>query len=789
MTMVNVIPHISTEVNLRDATETKIQVPEATTDEQQFAAVYAETDLVPRGTKILEPNKEISPQDPDNKWLLDDKQAASSDSVELETKDSKLIVDQDPQKTAQVFQPGDRLNDTEQAAVSTIKLEQTPSDTKPEHEAHIIDQGAIESDSKRISLERVQADAEIAVRAGFLANTEGVGTSKTIRTKPVAANTLSASKQPEVIAHPELSERHGTTTANKASEEAVHVTAVSKDPSVAQTRAELVFQKVSGFSTDKRVRSPKEALQASGTLAATVHGTAPLKAPVPIDFAGQLSDVRSQQPGSRVREAENLNPQPSLKTTKGRETFNAKDPYFVFGTARQEHPVSVPQGLNLNVKLSDPQSALASNAEAKSAAVGSLAVPKPVIQIAVPLRPQARPNATAGNTEKSEKIEPANPVRTPQFQGGDKIPPSTTPSSKLTSEFVPKNLPREDVRTSFTFQNLPQEDIRTRVASQKPPHGDVRTPDSPQKMSWEDLRTPVTSPKPSELSQQSSELANRSPLVGEVPTSQVAHAVKATWPENFGAHLTPPSRIPTNQVVSANTTQTIAVLTDPPFEDRPMPQSEATRFKPAVESLPAVKSTNTPNPTLRKSPLLGNSIVKQVNEQNPSVLPEFSGSQAELAVGQTSRSETVHLPQPGTSVAVVSPSLLTQPRSAIVQIVELLTENGRQSVEIALNPKELGRVKLAMTATELTMVVSVQAERPETIDLLRRHIDILSGELKRMGYESVAFDFKQGGSEGREGRSPEPASGGRDIIGNADASPVNDTQPQAQKKHGIDVRI
>ena len=64
--------------------------------------------------------------------------------------------------------------------------------------------------------------------------------------------------------------------------------------------------------------------------------------------------------------------------------------------------------------------------------------------------------------------------------------------------------------------------------------------------------------------------------------------------------------------------------------------------------------------------------------------------------------------------------------------------------EIALDPVELGTVKFRMVATELGTTLFIQAERGETLDLLRRNIGALQQDLQGLGYDGVAFSFGTG---------------------------------------------
>jgi flagellar hook-length control protein FliK len=88
------------------------------------------------------------------------------------------------------------------------------------------------------------------------------------------------------------------------------------------------------------------------------------------------------------------------------------------------------------------------------------------------------------------------------------------------------------------------------------------------------------------------------------------------------------------------------------------------------------------------------------------------------------------------------------------QIAEAIQRMPDKPVELSLNPRELGRVKLSISVNELGIAVSVVAERPETLDLMRRNIDQLGREFQNIGYDNISFAF----SEGQPDRAFENAS-------------------------------
>jgi len=84
-------------------------------------------------------------------------------------------------------------------------------------------------------------------------------------------------------------------------------------------------------------------------------------------------------------------------------------------------------------------------------------------------------------------------------------------------------------------------------------------------------------------------------------------------------------------------------------------------------------------------------------------------------------------------------------RHAAHQIATAVSKGNGKTTEIALNPEELGRVRLTLTASEGALSLVVLTDRPETQELLRRHIDVLAQEFRALGYESVSFSFNAEG--------------------------------------------
>ncbi len=88
----------------------------------------------------------------------------------------------------------------------------------------------------------------------------------------------------------------------------------------------------------------------------------------------------------------------------------------------------------------------------------------------------------------------------------------------------------------------------------------------------------------------------------------------------------------------------------------------------------------------------------------------------------------------GAAPAALAQSVSTQITGAAAQLPD-------QPVEISLSPEELGRVKLTLHGTEHTMNIGIHAERGETLDLMRRNIDLLARDMRELGFANVTFSF------------------------------------------------
>ena len=127
--------------------------------------------------------------------------------------------------------------------------------------------------------------------------------------------------------------------------------------------------------------------------------------------------------------------------------------------------------------------------------------------------------------------------------------------------------------------------------------------------------------------------------------------------------------------------------------------------------------------------------------------------------------------QADTFVRSAPPPTVDLSHSVIRQVSQAIRRSPDGAIEIALNPVELGRVRMMITATDAGITLNVLADRPDTLDLMRRNIDDLAKSLKDMGYDDVSFSFGDG-NEQTDQEAGRPDQG-------FEAEPIGTTGPEA----------
>jgi Flagellar hook-length control protein FliK len=112
---------------------------------------------------------------------------------------------------------------------------------------------------------------------------------------------------------------------------------------------------------------------------------------------------------------------------------------------------------------------------------------------------------------------------------------------------------------------------------------------------------------------------------------------------------------------------------------------------------------------------------------------------------------------PSSSASAAQAPSLPVPQVA-AQLAGVLLRSTDKTTELALAPEELGRVRLRLepdSANPDRMVILISVERPETLDLFRRHAGELAEAIRAAGYSGADIGFdQQGQGQGQDRQQP-----------------------------------
>ena len=153
-----------------------------------------------------------------------------------------------------------------------------------------------------------------------------------------------------------------------------------------------------------------------------------------------------------------------------------------------------------------------------------------------------------------------------------------------------------------------------------------------------------------------------------------------------------------------------------------------------------------------------------------------------VAVGEVSMVDEVAKNRPQ-AMALQAPVAAEHAPKVAQQLAVTMVQHKDQLTEIALDPPELGKVKMQLSITDGVAQVVLAVERPETNDLIRRHLDQLANELGALGYRDITFEFSDSNFGGQH-------SGNGDAATNDDPDIGETPQPKTiAVTSGLDIRL
>lgn len=124
------------------------------------------------------------------------------------------------------------------------------------------------------------------------------------------------------------------------------------------------------------------------------------------------------------------------------------------------------------------------------------------------------------------------------------------------------------------------------------------------------------------------------------------------------------------------------------------------------------------------------------------------------------------------------------------QLAASLTDLSGRPVEVTLAPEELGRITMTISSSDGGLTLTLVAERPETLELMRRNIDQLAQEFRDLGFGALNFAFSHDGQPSHDTRA---SRGGEDEHAITTDQPAQTTpvhrQSAAIHTETLDLRV
>lgn len=149
---------------------------------------------------------------------------------------------------------------------------------------------------------------------------------------------------------------------------------------------------------------------------------------------------------------------------------------------------------------------------------------------------------------------------------------------------------------------------------------------------------------------------------------------------------------------------------------------------------------------------------------------------------------------PENSVATAHPvEIVTRgvPKRTSAALVQSVAVSGRSRAEVVLEPAELGRVRFDISTHGDRVQVTLSVERPETLDLMRRHAEELRQEFRAAGFDTGTLNFSQWGQRGEDRAAPNPFAAGEFSDDAAPLHPATDSPEPGRilAGTGLDLRL
>ncbi len=262
----------------------------------------------------------------------------------------------------------------------------------------------------------------------------------------------------------------------------------------------------------------------------------------------------------------------------------------------------------------------------------------------------------------------------------------------------------------------------------------------------------------------------------QMPVAEPTQASEGPAPTAAPGHSLPATNIPIQEIPvqtrAKSRGENTTTLAFSPVKDRPSSPFATRAISPLASPPIATDAGVVHHPTFSEDPA---TLVAPNPEPDDLPLGRGEDSRPLSTSGITTRSESV-FQRPETPITIAR------------QLTEKAQNAQTRMVELSLSPQELGRVRMSLATNNEAIVVTIATERPETLALMRRHIDQLAQDFQNIGYSNVSFSFESQGGNDKEQHQDRSAP----FLSTEAAESPPPEKPSSQQpapRSGLDIRI
>jgi len=202
----------------------------------------------------------------------------------------------------------------------------------------------------------------------------------------------------------------------------------------------------------------------------------------------------------------------------------------------------------------------------------------------------------------------------------------------------------------------------------------------------------------------------------------------------------------------------------------------------AIKAAPKVEPTPTAPPSAPTAKLQAPELAATALQSEPEILHVDAREQ------RLTEAERLFSTVPKDAA---TPRVVQQTQAIAQQISAAVARSPDGTIQIRLDPAELGRVTVTLPTVDGTGAAVVTAERPDVLDLLRRNENMLQKEMAAAGFENLEFSFSQEKDNQQNQQQPDEAMFAQDntASANSDLAFARGATSEAVTLDRIDIRL